>query len=290
MTLRHFRIFAMVAETNSFTKAAQKLYITQSAVSHAIRELEEECGTLLFDRLSKRIQLNQSGVLFLEEIRPILAAVDALQTHMPSLSFYAPIHIVTSITIATFLLPPLLAKFKEIYPSTSVYVEVVSAANALEILHMGKADLALVEGTHPVGPYHTHVFASYALKIVCSPSYPINKTTLSIEDFVNEKLLLREKGSAIRDTLDSALYLGGYTVYPLWTSVNSLSLIAATKAGLGITVLPDDLIQYDLVNQELIELTINDYSLKNDCILVTHQDKFINQSLQVLLSLIKSIE
>ena len=57
MTLRHFRIFKAVAETGSFTKAAESLYITQSAVSHAIRELEERAGTALFDRLSKSISI-----------------------------------------------------------------------------------------------------------------------------------------------------------------------------------------------------------------------------------------
>ena len=81
MTLRHLYIFKTVCETKNFTKAAQKLYITQSAVSHAIRELEEYAQTALFDRLSKRVQLTRSGELLLEEILTVLAACESLFSH-----------------------------------------------------------------------------------------------------------------------------------------------------------------------------------------------------------------
>lgn len=290
MNLRHFQIFKIVAETLNFTKAAEQLYITQSAVSHAIKELEDHCGTPLFDRLPKRIQLNASGERFLEEILPILSAVEHLESHVTKLTQLPPIHIVSSITIATFYLPKQLKKFSELVPEVLVKVEVVSAARALECLAEGKADLALLEGAHPFGPYQCHVFASYPLIVVCAPNYPIKSHTLPLASFVTEKLLLREKGSAIRDTIDSALYLAGYTLYPLWTSVNSLALIAATKAELGISILPDVLVQADLDNHQLIELTIQDYTFQNECLLVTHQNKYLNHSLQTLLSIIKGIE
>ena len=71
MTLRHLEIFKAVSETKSFTRAAARLYITQSAVSHAIRELEEQAGTPLFDRLSKSVYLTRSGELLMQEIIPI---------------------------------------------------------------------------------------------------------------------------------------------------------------------------------------------------------------------------
>ena len=61
MTLRHLEILKAVAETGNFTKAAETLYITQSAVSHAVKELEEEAGTLLFERLKKCVRITESG-------------------------------------------------------------------------------------------------------------------------------------------------------------------------------------------------------------------------------------
>ena len=138
MTLRHLYIFKTVTETNNFTKAAEKLYITQSAVSHAIRELEEYAQTALFDRLSKRVQLTRSGELLLEEILPVLAACESLDKRIKGLEKQAPIHVVSSITIAIHWLPNILVGFRKQWPGVTVQVEVVSAANALETLKSKK--------------------------------------------------------------------------------------------------------------------------------------------------------
>ena len=116
LTLRHLTIFKTVAETGNFTKAAQKLYITQSAVSHTIRELEEYTGTSLFDRLSRQVRLTAQGRLLLDEILPILASCDALEERIRHLEMQAPLRIVSSITIAAFWLPRILNQLKEKLP------------------------------------------------------------------------------------------------------------------------------------------------------------------------------
>lgn len=286
MTLRHFEIFRTVAETGNFTKAAEQLYITQSAVSHAIRELEERAGTVLFDRLSKRVQLTASGQLFLEEILPILSACETLEAHIEHLEQQAPLHLVSSITIAAFRLPGMLQCFRAAWPELPVHVDVVSAAAAVEILRTGKADVALIEGAAPQGPFICQPFASYPLEIVCAPGYPIKGNPMSLESFCSEKLLLREKGSAIRDTLDSALWLSGRTVYPAWTSVNSLALTEAAKAGLGVTVLPDVLVQDAIHSGTLVSVSVEGLSLQNELIAVWHKDKTLSAPLKALLSLL----
>lgn len=290
MTLRHFEILRAVAETGNFTRAAEKLYITQSAVSHAIRELEEKAGTALFDRLSKSVQLTKSGRLLLEEIIPILSSCEALDARINCLEKRAPLHIVSSITIAAFWLPKILKSFQKDWPDIPVNVEVVSAANAIEILRNGKADIALIEGegAAPQGPFIFTSFASYPLYIVCAPDYPITHRELTLQQFCSEKLLLREKGSAIRDTLDSVLYLSGHTVQPAWTSVNSLVLIEAAKAGFGITVLPDVLVSEQLSQGKLISLSVQGLLLKNELFAVHHRDKYLTTPLRTLLMHIES--
>ena len=90
LSLRHYMIFKEVSSTENFTRAAQNLYITQSAVSHTIRELEEYTGTLLFDRLSKKVRLTAAGKLLLEEITPILTACRSLEQKIRRLDLQAP--------------------------------------------------------------------------------------------------------------------------------------------------------------------------------------------------------
>ena len=93
----------------------------------------------------------------------------------------------------------------------------------------------------------------------------------------------RKKGSAIRDVLDSALYLYGFTAHPLWTSVNSPALIEAAKAGLGITILPDILVKDALNEGSLISLETEGLSLINQLLLVTHKDKYLTEPLAELI-------
>ncbi|MCH1982003.1 LysR family transcriptional regulator [Ruminococcus sp. OA3] len=286
MSLRHFLIFQTVAETGNFTKAASKLFITQPAVSLAIRELEARTGTVLFDRLGKRVQLTRSGRLLLEDVLPILAACEALEDRMDRLEGEAPIHIVSSITIAAFWLPSLLKTFQAQWPNVEVTVEVVSAANAMDILRLGKADLALIEGSRPQGCFSCRTFAAYALNAVCAPGYLCTSAPMDLGSFCSQSLLLREKGSAIRDVLDSMLLLAGHTVRPSWTSVNSLALIEAAKSGLGITVLPDLLIENSLRNGDLVRLSVDGLPLRSELSAIWHRDKYLNAPMKAFLTLL----
>lgn len=287
MTLRHYEILEAVARTGNFTRAAEELFITQSAVSHAVKELEQAVGMPLFDRTSRQVRLTRSGQLLLEESLPILAACRQLDARIDSLEQRAAIRLVSSITVASFYLPSLLNEYKKLQPDIPVSVQVVPAMQAVQILREGNADIALVEGALQTGPFCTKVFGAYTLLMVCSPDYPAAGKVLTIAELCAQKLLLREKGSASRDTLDSALYLSGYSVYPAWCSVNSTALLAAAKAGLGIAVLPDLLVQDALKEGTLASVTVPSLLLHNRMLALWHQDKYLGQPLLLLLSLMK---
>lgn len=282
-TLRHYTIFKTVSETLNFTKAAKKLYVTQSAVSHAIRELEDYTGSILFQRLPKQVRLTSSGQLLLKEILPILASCEALEKRIGHLEEKAPVHIVSSITIAAFVLPRILKRFEELLPDVPVYVNVVSASNAIQILQKGEADVAYTEGPRPEGPFICTPFADYPLKIVCAPGYPLSGRKIALPEFCSQRLLLRESGSAIREVLNSRLFLLGHKVLPVWTSVNSTALLEAAKSGLGITVLPEVLVEEALKEKTLVAIEVIDLALKNDMNIVFHKDKNVTASLQKLL-------
>lgn len=290
MTLRHLQILQAVAETENFTKAAEQLYITQSAVSHAVRELEEEAGTALFDRLSKRVKITESGKLLLEEALPILSAFDTLNARIGKLERRAPLQIVSCITIGAYHLPKILQVFSQKWPDTTVHVEVVSAQAAMQTLRQGKADIAFIEGSMLEGPFEGIHFSSYPLRAVCAPGYPTANQTLNLDEFCTETLLLREKGSAIRDVLDSALLLVGRAVTPAWTSVNSPALIEAAKADLGIAILPEILIEEALAAKKLAPVFVPELPLSNQMLAVWHRDKHLSAPLKDLLGFLPGVD
>lgn len=287
MTLRHYAIFQAVAQSGSFRRAAEGLYITQSAVSHAIRELEARAGAPLFERLPRGVALTQTGRLLLEEVAPILQASASLEARLDALASRAPLRVASSITIAAFRLPGALKRLAARYPELPVQVEVAPAAAAAQLLREGRAELALLEGQAPEGPFDRMDIAQYELAIVCAPDYPLPGRVLTPRQLCGQRLLLRERGSAIRDGLDSALYLAGCTARPLWCSVNSQALLAAALAGLGVAVLPEAVVAEPLSAGRLIRLQAPELALTTPMLALWRRETPLTEPLRALLAALR---
>ncbi len=289
MVVRHLEILEAVAETGSFTNAAKKLYITQSAVSHAVAELEKQAGTALFERLSKGVILTPCGASLLDESRNILTACRNLDRRIGHLEENTPVNIVSSITIASFLLPDLLNRIKTWLPELQISVRVASANTAIDILRRGNADIAFWEGTAPKGDFQTILLGSYKLCAACAPDFPLSEPTMALNSFCQYPLLLREQGSAIRDTLDNMLALANLKAEPVWESVNSFALIKAAEAGLGITILPEKLLSDSLLLKKLRIVHFDGMEMENQMLALFHKNKYFTKPFRILTDRLKNI-
>lgn len=271
MNFKLYIIFREVAKTENFTRAAENLFLTQSAVSHAIRELEEKVNTPLFERMHRSVKLTKSGELLLKEVLPILEEAERLEARLGDLKDDAPLAISSCITFAQIWLPLYIKQFQTIHHG-KVNVEINSAAQALKALLEGKADIAFIEGTLPTNSFEAIPILSYEIKAYASPDYLVEKT-LTLKELLKHRLLLRERGSAVRETFESMITLAGHQVYAEWTSVDSQTLIEAAKMRLGITILPSLLVQRQLAEKTLIELEIIDLKMKNPITMVVPKNK-----------------
>lgn len=283
MVIRHLEILEAIAETGTFTGAAKKLYITQSAVSHAVAELEKQTETALFERLPKGVSLTPCGSSLLEESRSILTACRNLDRRMKHLEENTPINMVSSITIASFLLPEILRKLKTSFPELQFSVRVASANTAIDILQRGNADIAFWEGTSPKGNFQSVVLGSYHLCAACAPDFDLSAERISLEQLCRCPLLLREQGSAIRDTFDNTLALAGLKAEPIWESVNSFTLIKAAEAGLGIAILPEKLLLDSLLLNKLRLIHLEKIKMENQMLALFHKEKYITKPFQILI-------
>lgn len=200
-----------------------------------------------------------------------------------------PINIVSSITIASFLLPPILSQLKRSFPELQVNVRVVSANSSMEILKRGEADIGFWEGAEPQGAFRTILLGSYKLHAVCALDYPLPEQWITPRQLCRCPLLLREQGSAIRDTFDSMMSLTGQKAYPVWESVNSYALIKAAEAGLGIAVLPENLLIDPLRQKSLRLVELEGIEMENRMLAVLHKDKYVTRPLQIILDSLNSI-
>lgn len=283
MNLRQMYIFKEVCEELSFTKTAKKLYMTQPAISHVISDLEAEIGGKLFERIGRKIHLTGTGEILLHKVVRIIELHEELENGFKYQDELVTIRIGSSITIANFWLQKWIKEWRRKYGRTPLKIQVDSATNIEEKLLNNEIDIALMEGAIHNKQLVSHEVSSYEMSVICSSNHDFAKSgrlEIAAEEFAAQPLLLREKGSAIRDTLDSALLLKHIYVEPMMTSVNSQALIQAVKYDFGISVIPDLLVIQQVKEGDIAKLSIKDIRLFNYNSICYHRDKYISKPMQ----------
>lgn len=288
MNLRQLKIYVSVCNSGSFTATAKALYMTQPAVSHVIHDLEQEVGTTLLERVPKKISLTPAGLILFEKAKHLLSAYEDLENEISNLNELAPLRIGSCITVAHTFLIPLIELMKETYPNLIMPVTIASASVILEKLEKNEIDIAFIEGAFPQEKFHSFELDSYKIMPVCSPSF-IPSNHISLHELIKHPLLLREKGSAIRDVFDSELFLHNIEIQPLWTSSNSNVLMKAAIQGMGIALLPENLILDKVEQGSLKCLKIKDIDFKNQNHLIYNKYKQVNKSMNDLIIKAKTL-
>ncbi|MYM76123.1 LysR family transcriptional regulator [Duganella sp. FT134W] len=208
MTLEQLRIFVAVAEREHLTQAAAVLALTPSAVSAALRALEERYDTPLFDRVGRRIELNDAGRLFLAEARATLAAARNAELALAELAGLqrGAVALHASQTIASYWLPPLLLAFHRQYPQIELSLTIGNTSSVAQAVRDGAADLGLVEDGVDAPELTATVVAHDQLVAVVAPSHPwadgraVDAAALLAADWI-----LREPGSGTRSAFETQL-------------------------------------------------------------------------------------
>ncbi len=273
MTVRHMRIFKTVCENGySITKAAEKLNMTQPAVSLAISELESYYGVKLFDRISRRLYISEAGRLFLEYSDTITLTFDDMEKRIRSWDKSGKIRVGASISIGAMLMPKFVKEFNLEYPDTKVNV-IINRSEELESFIMeNKLDFALVEGIiHDTNLIYED-FMEDRLALVVSSDF--TEKVIKPDEIYNCSFLLREKGSGTREVVESTLTSESCPLpEPSWESMSTAALINAAEAGLGIAVVPYRMAAERINNGDINEIFIENIEFKRKYKLVYHKDK-----------------
>lgn len=214
MTLEQLRIFIEVAEREHLTRAAQALHLTPSAVSSAIRNLEERYGATLFNRIGRRIELTGDGRLFLDEARAALVRAQSAERMLSELGGgrrgILTIH--ASQTIASYWLPAVLARFHAGHPLIDIRLTLGNTESVAEATQAGIADIGLVEGAVQAAPLSVAKVGADRLIVVTRPDHAWigNAGPLSWDRLFTGKWILREQGSGTRSVFEDAMRAAGY--------------------------------------------------------------------------------
>ena len=287
MTLRHIKIFLAVCESqNNVTRAAEKLLMAQPAVSLALSELEAYYEVKLFDRLSRRLYLTEAGRRFRDYAAHITALLDELERSMRSRDSLGLLRVGASISIGSQLLPGFVTACLERYPGVDVRVRVERSEALEKLLLENELDFALMEGVVHQPALVSEDFLEDDLAVVSPSDGPFRQgQLLSRDEFLNQRLLLRERGSGTREIFDSVLAAADLSVQPVWESVSTEALINAVLSGLGLSVLPWRMVRRAVEEGRLHTLQVEGLAFHRKLHILYHRDKFLTQAARDFLEL-----
>lgn len=202
------KVFLSVAHNQSFTKASKELFITQPAISKHIQELEATYQVRLFDRGRKEVSLTTAGKILYRYATEVVSLYKKIEYEMGLLheDLVGELRLGASTTIAQYILPPILARFINQFPSVKLTLISGNSHEIESLLLKKQIDLGLIEGSHRSSEFKYVSFMKDELVIVKSkPRGKSQIENLSIEDFKQAPLVLRERGSGTLEVLEKAL-------------------------------------------------------------------------------------
>ena len=254
--LEFYKVFKEVAEAGNITAAAQALYISQSAVSQAIKQLESDLQTRLFVRNSRGVTLTADGKMLYEYVR---SAIGLLETGEAKLSQTRELHmgqltIGASDTVTSLFLLPYLDSFHRKYPA--IHIRIVSGRShkVLGLLQSGKVDIAFAS-TPAEGNFETvPCFSTHSI-FVAGPEYPCDfDHVYSLEEIADFPLILLERKASSRLYLEKYFLQNGLRLNPeIELGARSLLVDLAT-IGFGVAGVTEEFVRRDLVIGHLRQL------------------------------------
>ncbi|MEW6417605.1 MAG: selenium metabolism-associated LysR family transcriptional regulator [Nitrospirota bacterium] len=235
------KAFCLVIEMKSFSKAAEAKFMTQSAMSHLIKNLEDELGVKLINRKGKALTPTPAGKIYYEHAKHILNQYRRLENDVYSIVKKAKgtLYIGASTTAAIYLLPQVFYNFSKEYPEVRIELSVSNTEGIIHNLLEGKIDMGIVEGKIKDPKVFMEDVAEDEIVIIASEDNPLTKKkSLKPHDLTSQPFIMPEVGSGMREFIDDFFHATGITTKDINISMtlgNPDLIIQMVQSGMGIS-------------------------------------------------------
>lgn len=237
------KVFCIVAETKSFSRASEIVRLTQPAVSLQIQALEETYGTKLFNRSGCIITLTKSGQMLYKYAKEINFLYSAAEKEIGDFTGLTKgvISVGASSTIGNYVLPAVVAEFKKKNPKVGVHIHIANSKHIVEYLNAANVDVGLVEGEVKKQKLIVEKLMSDEMVLIMPPYHPwANKTSLSVMALAKEPLIFREEGSGTRQMIEKYFTKHGISPQQIKIALimgSTESIKGAVEQGLGVSII-----------------------------------------------------
>lgn len=282
-SLQQIRILKAIATEGSFKLAAEKLHISQPAISLQIKKLEKQLNVCLFNRDKKQVYLTEAGQLLLRYSTRILSLCDETCNAVQKLNDLQSGVLVVggSQTTGTYLLPRIIGLFRQYYPQINVQLEIYSTRRIAWGVANGQIDIAIVGGEIPkelkpvldIIPYVEDEFA-----LILPPLHPLSQMDeIKKEDLYRLNFITLNQSSTIRKVIDKTLIANGIdnSRFKIEMELNSIEGIKnAVQAGLGVAFVSISAISKELELKTIHRAKINNLTMKRVLSIITNPTRY----------------
>lgn len=291
MTLRQFQVFVAVAQAKSFRRAAETLHLSQPALSQHVKELEEELGARLFDRLGRTVLLTEAGRLLEEHALRVFATIAGAREAIGELLGLkrGSLLIGGSTTPGIYVLPGLIAAFQARYPGIQVALRIANSRVIEERIRANELDLGVVGG-HVLGPGERCLTAGLLdeLVLIVPPTHPwARRGSVPPGRLIDERLLMREEGSATRQVTERILRQGGVRFRVAMELDHTEAIKQAAMAGLGVAFVSVHAVRGELAAGRLRALRLRGLPLRRHFHVIHHEARALAPAARAFVELLR---
>jgi DNA-binding transcriptional LysR family regulator len=274
-TLRQLRVFESVADELSFTRASEKLHLSQPAVSIQVKQLEEGVGLPLFEHTRKRISLTEAGRIVYRCSKTIRNVLEDAGEQIDELMGIQRGRLdVTVTTTASYFASRILADFARTYQKIAISLDVTNRAGLLRQLDSNECDLAIM-GEPPEGlDLESTAIMENPLVIIAAPDHPLaGRRRIPVEALGDQGFVFREPGSGTRAAILRVLEEKGVSIRITMEMTSNEAIKQTVQAGLGLGIVSRYTVELELETGRLVELDVRHFPLRRHWYLVRRRDK-----------------
>jgi len=287
MELRKLEVFCKVVELKSFTRAAAAVMLSQPTVSEHIRSLEDELGQKLVDRLGRQVEPTPVGSLLYGYAVKILRlqreALQAIEQYSGKL--IGRLMIGAGTIPGTYILPGLIGKFRENYPSVRATLKISSSHQIVQDVLDGELEIGVVGARWSErGLDYCEIFSDTLSVVVHGGHHLAGRREISIKELEGEPFILRESGSGTRRVVDQILEDHGIKLSDLEEVAeigSTAAVLQAVREGLGISIVSTKAVERDLANGTLVALPIKGIRMERPFYMIRRKNRELSPAASV---------
>lgn len=290
MQIESLKVFCDLAETESFTRAAQINGVTQSAVSQQISSLERQFKSLLIERSKKKFRLTREGQVLYEYSKQIIQTYEGLFAKLQEIKnvISGAIRVATIYSIGLHDLPPYLKKFLKGYPTVNVHVEYRRSNQVYDDVLSNVVDLGLVAYPNKDPKLEVIPLRKDVMVLICHPEHLLAKRkTVKLAELNGAKFIGFQPDIPTRQAIDKVLKEHEVQVQHVMEFDNIETVKRAVEINAGVAIVPQGTVEQEISKQTLVETRLEDVQFHRPLAAIYKKNKVLSPAMKQFISILK---